>query len=285
MTNLEPTISVATVSKPNISLEIIKNKQEVKKNNHINLDYALADILGFATIRSSFAIGSMTIQTLRVTNNPLQLSIFKTVFSRTIGTQILLNTAMASTGIGLFALGQNHVENKDIYKISAITLAQLCLMQPIYNNIINEVQDHVLNKQTRYNFFPHIKTVPFIMAREFVSIGCGFVCADKLKNHFIQSKSLSTINAGISAGCLVGLVGATLTQPIHNSVTYHVSMQLGGNSNSIIHNTKQFFKKYRLGVLTKGLFARYLMVMPTIASMNLFLSPLYDSISAKRIND
>lgn len=221
----------------------------------------------------------MTIQTLKVNKHPIQASIFKPVFRHAFFTQVMLNSAMASTSIGIYALGVNKVTNNEAYKVFSISFGQLCLMQPIYNNIINGVQNQILKTPTTYKFLPELKTVTFIMFRESVSIGCGVVIANKLQAFLVNRYDVGDLKAAVFSGSAVGMLAATITQPVHNCVTYHVSKQKEGSLNTILEHSKQFLKANKSRAVTIGLLARYMMVIPTIVSMNVCLSPIYNQLS------
>ena len=234
------------------------------------------NILGFSAVRGVFAVGSMTYQSLRVKNLDFDFKILKNVAKRTYPQQVGLNMLMASMSLGIYEMGVDHTSNKELYKMTSITIGQLCLMQPIYNNIITAVQTQISKDSTPLKRTFSFKIMPFVAAREMVSIGFGFLCSDKLKNYLINQQGISGYKSGVLAGIGVGFIAATITQPIHNTITYHVGRQQEGCKNSIEKNGKRLMNKYKTGIISRGLIARYCMVIPTIVGMNTFLSPLYD---------
>ena len=257
------------------------NKIESPTKKQLLDSKTFCNVLGFSTMRGAFSVGSMTYQSLRVRNLDFELKILKNVFKKTFPHQVGLNMLMASMSLGIYEMGVDNVSNKELYKMVSITIGQLCLMQPIYNNVITAVHDQISPDSKPIKRVLSYKVIPFIAVREMVSIGFGFLCADRLKHNLKKENGVSEYTASLVSGLAVGMISATITQPIHNTITYHVGRQQEGCSQTIQQHGKRLYDKYKTGIISRGLIARYCMVIPTIVCMNTFLSPIYDSYTKR----
>ena len=220
----------------------------------------------------------MSAQALRLFNKPIQLQLISSVYRSCMVKQVALNSSMAAMGLGIYSGLSRFRMNEDFTKITSVTIAQLSIMQPIYNNIIFSVQEKLNMKSKPASLIPPLNVFPLVAIREGISIGMGFCLSSKLKERLIN-KNMSENEANFTASFLVGTSAAVISHPVHNIITHHMASLGRGETKSLLANTTELLKRNKLSIVSRGLVARASVVFPSILAMNFFLEPLYKKSS------